>query len=71
MTKVPWKEQETSLEVYVATKAGQCVSFDQMILAQVGFIAQNTHQETLYSGHRLRQPLFKTEVHPPDDQAQL
>jgi hypothetical protein len=40
MTKVPWKGQETSSNVFVATKAGQCVSVDQMILSQVGFIAQ-------------------------------
>jgi hypothetical protein len=40
MTKVPWKGQETSSKVFVATKSGQCVSIDQMILAQVGFIAQ-------------------------------
>jgi hypothetical protein len=40
MTKVPWKGQETSSEVFVATKAGQCVSVDQMISMQVGFIAQ-------------------------------
>ncbi len=29
MTKVPWRGQETSSEVFVATKAGQCVSVDQ------------------------------------------
>ncbi len=40
MTTVPWKGQETSSKVFVATKAGQCVSVDQMILTQVGFIAQ-------------------------------
>ncbi len=40
MTKVPWKGRETSSKVFVATKAGQCVSVDQMILTQVGFIAQ-------------------------------
>jgi hypothetical protein len=40
MTKVPWKGQETSSEVFVATKAGQCVSVNQMILTQVGFITQ-------------------------------
>ncbi len=40
MTKVPWKGQETSSKVFVATKAGQCGSVDQMILMQVGFIAQ-------------------------------
>ncbi len=40
MTKVPWKRQETSSGVFVAMKAGQCVSVDQMILMQVGFIAQ-------------------------------
>jgi hypothetical protein len=40
MTKVPWRGRETSLEVFVATKAGRCVSFDQLISMQVGFIAQ-------------------------------
>jgi hypothetical protein len=40
MTKVPWKGRETSSKVFVATKAGQYVSVDQMILMQVGFIAQ-------------------------------
>jgi hypothetical protein len=40
MTKVPWKGQETSSKVFVATKAGQCVSVNQMISTQVGFIAQ-------------------------------
>ncbi len=40
MTKVPWKGQETSSEVFVATKAGQCVSVDQLISTQVGFITQ-------------------------------
>jgi hypothetical protein len=40
MTKVPWKRQETSSKVFVAMKAVQCVNVDQMILIQVGFIAQ-------------------------------
>jgi hypothetical protein len=40
MTKVPWKGQETSSKVFVATKEGQCVSVDQMISMQVSFIAQ-------------------------------
>jgi hypothetical protein len=40
MTKVPRRGQEASLEVFVATKAGQCVSVDQLISTQVGFIAQ-------------------------------
>ncbi len=41
MTKVlPWKRRETSSKVFVATKAGQCVSANQMISTQVGFIAQ-------------------------------
>jgi hypothetical protein len=39
-TKVPWKGQETSSKVFVAMKAGQCVSVNQMISMQVGFIAQ-------------------------------
>jgi hypothetical protein len=40
MTKVPWRGREASLEVFVATKAGQCVSVDQLISTQMGFIAQ-------------------------------
>ncbi len=40
MNKVPWRGQETSSEVFVATKAGQCVSVDQLVSMQVGFIAQ-------------------------------
>ncbi len=40
MTKVPWKGRETSSKVFVATKAGQCVSVDQMISTQVSVIAQ-------------------------------
>ncbi len=40
MTKVPWRGRETSSEVFVATKPGQCVSVDQVVSMQVGFIAQ-------------------------------
>jgi hypothetical protein len=40
MTEVPWKGRETSSEVFVATKAGQFVSLNQMISTQVGFSAQ-------------------------------
>jgi hypothetical protein len=42
MTKVLWqgKEGESDHKVFVATKPGQIVSFDQMISTQVGFIAQ-------------------------------
>jgi hypothetical protein len=40
MTKVPWKGGETSSKVFMATKTGQCVSVNQMISTQVGFIAQ-------------------------------
>jgi hypothetical protein len=40
MTKVPGKGQETSSKVFVAMKAVQCVSVDQMISTQVGLIAQ-------------------------------
>ncbi len=62
MTKVPWKGQETSSKVFVATKAGQCVSVDQMILMQVGFIAQlkgtltkkRYTVATIYADHYLR-----------------
>jgi hypothetical protein len=40
MTKLPWRGRETSSEVFVATKARQYVSVDQLISMQVGFIAQ-------------------------------
>jgi hypothetical protein len=40
MTKVPWRGQETSSEVFVTTKVEQCVSVDQLVSTQVGFIAQ-------------------------------
>jgi hypothetical protein len=42
MTKVPWKGRETPFDhqVFVATKVGQCVSVDQLISMQVGFIVQ-------------------------------
>ncbi len=40
MTKVPWKGQETSSKVFVAMKAGHCVSVDQMMSMQVGSITQ-------------------------------
>jgi hypothetical protein len=40
MIKVPWKGRETSSEVFVAMKAGQCGSVDQMISMQEGFITK-------------------------------
>ncbi len=40
MTRVPWKNRETTRTVFKATKPGQCVSVDQMIFTQVGFYAQ-------------------------------
>ncbi len=40
MTRVPWKNRETTKTVFKATKPGQCVSVDQMISTQVGFYAQ-------------------------------
>jgi hypothetical protein len=40
MTKIPWRGHETSSEVFVAAKAGQCVSVDQLVSMQVGLIAQ-------------------------------
>jgi len=40
MTKVPWRGKENAGQVFVATRPGQCVSADQMISTQVGFIAQ-------------------------------
>ena len=73
MTKVPWKGREISLEVFVATKAGQCVSVDQMILTQVGFIAQlkGTLSEKRYTAATIFVDHYSTEVCPPDDQAHL
>ena len=41
MTRVPWKSKGQQIQhVFVATKPGQCVSVDQMISTQVGFVAQ-------------------------------
>jgi hypothetical protein len=40
MTNVPWKGRETSSKVFMAMKAGQRFSVNQMISTQVGFIAQ-------------------------------
>jgi hypothetical protein len=42
MTKLPWhgKESKASYKVFVATKPGECVSVDQMVLTQVGFFMQ-------------------------------
>ncbi len=40
MTKVPWRGMDNAGEVFIATRPGQCVSVDQMISTQVGFIAQ-------------------------------
>ena len=38
MTKVPWRGKETAKQVFIATKPGQCVSVDQMISTQVGYL---------------------------------
>ena len=42
MTKVNWRGKESAgnHDVFTATRPGQCVSVDQMISTQVGFIAQ-------------------------------
>jgi hypothetical protein len=42
MTKLPWQGKETKAnhEVLVATKPGECVSVDQMILTEVRFYTQ-------------------------------
>jgi hypothetical protein len=42
MTKLPWcsKESKASHKVFVATKPGECVSVNQMVSTQVGFLAQ-------------------------------
>ena len=40
MTKVAWKGKEDQRHIFIATKPGECVSVDQMISTQVGFIAQ-------------------------------
>lgn len=43
MTKVPWrgKEDKATHRIFEATGPGECVSVDQMISTQVGFVAQN------------------------------
>ena len=41
MTKVPWRgKEDQTKQIFVATAPGQCVSVDQMISTQVGFVAQ-------------------------------
>jgi hypothetical protein len=50
MTKVSWRGRETSSKVFGATKARQCVSVDQMISTQVGFIAQLNRQHLTFYG---------------------
>ena len=40
MTKVAWKGKAEQRHIFVATMPGECVSVDQMISTQVGFIAQ-------------------------------
>jgi hypothetical protein len=42
MTKIPWRGRETkaSHKVFIATKPGECISFDQMTSTEVGFYAQ-------------------------------
>ncbi len=42
MTKVNWKGKEAAHghQVFAATKPGHCVSVNQMISTQVGFVAQ-------------------------------
>ena len=40
MTKVPWRGKDNAGEVFIAMRPGQCLSVDQMISTQVGFIAQ-------------------------------
>lgn len=41
MTRVPWRTKEHQTHhVFVATKPGECVSVDQMVSTQVGFVAQ-------------------------------
>ena len=40
MAKIPWKTQNPDKHIFVATKPGECVSEDQMISTQVGFVAQ-------------------------------
>jgi hypothetical protein len=74
MTKVPWRGQETSLEVFVATKSGAmcqcgstCVNASGLHCPAKG----DTHQEALHSGHCLCRPLLPAQVHPSDDKAHL
>ena len=41
MTKVPWRTaKQASNQIFTATHPGECVSVDQMISTQVGFLAQ-------------------------------
>ncbi len=40
MTRVPWKNRETTRTVFKETKPGKCVSVDQMISTKVRFYAQ-------------------------------
>ena len=40
MTKIPWKSKNSNTHIFVATTPGECVSVDQMISTQVGFVAQ-------------------------------
>jgi hypothetical protein len=42
MTKVPWrgKERKSKHTVFVATKPGECVSVDHIILMEPGFFGQ-------------------------------
>jgi len=48
MTKVPWRaSQQQKSEIFVATRPGECVSVDQMISTQVGFVAQLKGKLTL------------------------
>ncbi len=56
MTKVPQRGRETSSEVFVATKAGQCISVDQLVSTQVGFIAQL--KGTLTKKHYMAATIF-------------
>ena len=48
MTKVPWRaSQQQKSQIFVATRPGECISVDQMISTQVGFVAQLKGKLTL------------------------
>ncbi len=47
MTKIPWrgKESKSSHKVFAATKPGETISVDQMVLTKVGFFAKHAFEK--------------------------